>query len=320
MTPVTFALAILAGLAAPAVGVWLWWNLRMGLWVRFAPRRKHRPGRNPYGRYGRPFRAFEVESEPGILLRGWYVEGDPRYPAVVLCHAYDSSKCSSLPRMGVLPPQCPVVFFDFRAHGESTGAECTLIAGETRDLEAVLGHARGLGARRFILWGRCYSSVCTANVAARRGDIVGLVLEGPLLSLESLIDQRLYETEGLPAWMFPLGLWLIRRRLARGVPYRALPELAAAMVGKHVLILTAQLDPRSARRSAKLMESWRRVGARECRMPAVHGDIMGVATAAHGLRSRLEHALGEMVRDLMHAPRPGGFPPEDRDAERLARS
>lgn len=99
----------------------------------------------------------------------------------------------------------------------------TLGSTEADDVRRALAYARAHGARRFILFGWSMGGAIALQLAADaelRGDVVGLVLESPVLDWLSTIKSNCVRA-GLPAWTGLLAVpWFDQRPLARlvGLP------------------------------------------------------------------------------------------------------
>lgn len=99
----------------------------------------------------------------------------------------------------------------------------TLGSTEADDVRRAMAYARAHGARRFILFGWSMGAAIALQLAANaelRGDVVGLVLESPVLDWLSTIKANCVRA-GLPAWTGRLAVpWLDKRPLARlvGLP------------------------------------------------------------------------------------------------------
>jgi fermentation-respiration switch protein FrsA (DUF1100 family) len=79
----------------------------------------------------------------GATLRGWFLAGRPGGGTVVLMHGVGSDRRSMTQRARLLNAWgFAVLWFDFQAHGESTGSRITFGHLEALDAEAAVGFAR----------------------------------------------------------------------------------------------------------------------------------------------------------------------------------
>src|SRR3989454_788979 len=93
----------------------------------------------------------------GVLLSGWLVKGAPRAPVILLCHDLGGSRSTllgsavSLNRAGY-----PLLVFDFRGHGRSTGSGGWLGVDEKLDILGAVEFLRtrsDVDSGRIGLWG-----------------------------------------------------------------------------------------------------------------------------------------------------------------------
>ena len=188
------ALLVLLG----GVGTWLaaiWWTGRIiHRPPRLTPpRAMMRLGRATPEDLGMAFeeRTWEVEDvlRPGehVRLAGWVIQPEPRQAQrppdmVLLLHGYGDSRAGALPWAKVWSGLgCRVVSIDLRAHGESGGAASDGGVAERADVSRLIDALRlERPDMRLIVAGISFGAMVAAAVAARRDDVVGLVLDSPI--------------------------------------------------------------------------------------------------------------------------------------------
>jgi len=90
-----------------------------------------------------PVQSVSFSSDPGIVLRGWYIPGHRGSGAVLLLHGVHANRLAEIGRARFLHQAgYTVLAFDFRAHGESSGDRITFGYTEGRDVLAALNYLR----------------------------------------------------------------------------------------------------------------------------------------------------------------------------------
>jgi uncharacterized protein len=156
----------------------------------------------------------DLTASDGVRIGGWYVPAaQPIGPAgatVVLAHGHGSNKSGMLERAEGLHSAYNLVFFDFRDHGQSGGAQSTVGVLEQRDLTAVLDWLSATKRPSSIaLLGVSMGGAAAANVAAHDSRVDALILDSTHATLANALQARL-ERAGYPlalpgAWSILLG-------------------------------------------------------------------------------------------------------------------
>ncbi len=134
------------------------------------------------GFLGAPQEELAFESEPGLRLRGWWVEGERGAGVAVLLHGYVVNRSEFVPlafRLWQMGMSCLLI--DFRAHGHSGGRVTTLGWRERRDVLAAVRLARQRKpGERVALIGSSMGAVAAAlAVEEQPGAADALVLDAP---------------------------------------------------------------------------------------------------------------------------------------------
>ena len=250
----------------------------------------------------RPFLTITIPSSNKIRLKGWYVPGDRRLPAFLICHAYGSSKFSSLSRLNMIPKACPAILFDFRAHGESEGIYSESLVGERDDIEASLRFAKRIGLNQFIIWGRCWDSLLVANIASERSDVPGIILEGAVPNMWTAMEDRQRRVLDFPIGFFRLGFWLAQRKAifkAFCIPFKC---LKSGLADKQVILVSASYNPVERRFAKKLRKYWERSTIRDVFIPTLHhGTIMDFTEKSQSTRSLMTKSIEILVQNIVNS-------------------
>src|SRR5882762_6376293 len=141
----------------------------------------------------------------GVLLSGWLVKGAPRAPVIVLCHDLGGSRSAllnsavSLNRAGY-----PLLVFDFRGHGLSTGSSNYLGVDEKKDILAAIEFLKtreSIDSSRIGLWGIGMGAYAGTLAAPESPELVALVLDSLYPGVNVQID-RLVRAKIPPALHF----------------------------------------------------------------------------------------------------------------------
>lgn len=129
----------------------------------------------------------------GITLSGWLVKGVPKAPVILLCHDLGGSRSSllnsavSLNRSGY-----PLLVFDFRGHGASTGSGSTLGIDETKDIQAAVEFLKtrsDVDSSRIGLWGIGMGAYAGAQAALDNPAFVALALDSLYPDVAAQVDR-----------------------------------------------------------------------------------------------------------------------------------
>jgi pimeloyl-ACP methyl ester carboxylesterase len=135
-----------------------------------------------------------ISTSDGELIRGWFLFGAKGSPLIVVCHGVGTNREDL---RGVSRFLCRAGFnvlaFDFRAHGESTGAKTTFGFRESLDVQAAVQYAGAHYQQQFEGIGIYAISMgsAAAIIAARHmPQVKAFVFDSPFARLEGLVDQQ----------------------------------------------------------------------------------------------------------------------------------
>ena len=181
----------------------------------------------------------------GVLLSGWLVKGAPRAPVILLCHDLGGSRSTllgsavSLNRAGY-----PLLVFDFRGHGLSTGSGGYLGVDERRDILGAVEYLKtrnDVDGSRIGLWGIGMGAYAGALAALENPMIVALALDSLYPDVNAQLD-RLVRARIPPVLRFVMpALHVIYRPYLRLRPaaYTTLSASLGGLAGKSVLLIAA---------------------------------------------------------------------------------
>jgi uncharacterized protein len=199
---------------------------------------------NP-ARHGLTYTDVEFPSAgDGIRLSGWLV-GGPGRRAILMLHGRDQTrdrdeafllKAADFVRQGYA-----VLMFDFRAHGLSGGDRYGLGAWETRDVAGALTFLEGRGYQEFGAYGVSMGAAIALLSAPAHPEIRALMVDSPYADLPALLEKRLPEASGLPAFFNP-GLFFMAQTLYGMDLSGVKPVVALAHLGDRPVFLVQSRD------------------------------------------------------------------------------
>lgn len=128
-----------------------------------------------------------------VVLSGWLVKGAPRAPVILLCHDLGGSRSTllgsavSLNRAGY-----PLLVFDFRGHGRSTGSGGWLGVDEKRDILGAIEFLKTRGdvdSSRIGLWGIGMGAYAGILASVENPQIVALALDSLYPDVRAQMDR-----------------------------------------------------------------------------------------------------------------------------------
>ena len=134
-------------------------------------------------------------------LPSWYVPGDGDQWSIVV-HGINSDREEGLRILPTLAEQGPVLVIRYRNDIGVPTSDNRLRLGDTewQDVQAAMDWARDQGARQFVIVGFSYGGAVTLQTLDRaegREDIVGAVLDSPVVSWQDTLERQA-ALRGLP--------------------------------------------------------------------------------------------------------------------------
>ena len=158
----------------------------------------------------------EFKTADGLTLRGWWMAGQPGFPAIIFCHGLNRSRLELMERAGEAHRRgFSILLFDLRNHGESDRAHTTLGILESQDVEAASQFVRmKVPGQSQFLWGVSMGAA-TALLAVRDyGGFAGVVSDSAFPSFRETIEHHVRLLFRIPA--FPVAnmiVWLTGVRM-----------------------------------------------------------------------------------------------------------
>lgn len=189
---------------------------------------------------------INFETEDDIVLRGWWIDRKSQKTVIVL-HGYTASKWYEVymkPLLKILKEfEYNILYFDFRAHGESGGERTTLGKKEYLDLEAALDWLKEENKNRcqkIGVIGYSMGAMIALKGLALDDRIDCAISDSPPIDLDATSARSLNYFAGLPSFLYhlakPLALLIFDINTENMVDF-------APKIKKPLLLVVGENDP-----------------------------------------------------------------------------
>jgi uncharacterized protein len=199
----------------------------------------------------RNFQSLTFRGSGARELEGWFIPSVRDGPTVFLCHGYKSNRSELLTLASTLQENGYNLFlFDFRAHGASPAALCSLGIRETEDLlsaiQVVLARPE-VDPGRAGIWGVSLGAYVALSAAIANPAVKTLVLDTPFDSPARFIEYQTTEILGVDNFVFNklarFGFFLVN--LPKTAPgSETLMQGLSELKGRDKLFITSEETPR----------------------------------------------------------------------------
>lgn len=192
-----------------------------------------------------PYKTVNIATADGEQLEAWHAIQNPAAATVILFHGHSSNK-------GAVAPEAQqfyklgynLLMVDFRAHGASSGSNCSIGHYETRDVTAAYRYIQQQSAQPIVLWGISLGAATIIKAVADSSLAPSHVIaEMPFASLHQAVkgflrNQHLPQEPLATLLCFWGGAW-------QGFnAFNHEPYKSAAKLNMPVLLQWGQQDPR----------------------------------------------------------------------------
>lgn len=182
-------LTLLIVIIALAAGLW---TFGPGVWCYFKITRQ--AGRKTFsslpGDFGYAYSELRVKGEGGVELAVWYIPAKDKVGVVIASHNLGGNKSSAFTYLRpYVEAGYSLVMYDFRGHGDSEKACCTLGFHETQDLLALTDYVSSQLAegRPVFYWGFSLGATISLLAAAKGGGVRAVIAHSPFVSLPQVL-------------------------------------------------------------------------------------------------------------------------------------
>jgi pimeloyl-ACP methyl ester carboxylesterase len=141
-----------------------------------------------------------------IALSGWLIDS-PGDKVIIFMHGRNQTRDRDeafLEKASILyNHNYDVLMFDFRGHGLSGGERYAMGAWETRDVAGAVAFLKGRGYSLIGTYGVSMGAAISLLAAPDQPDIKALMVDSPYGDLPHLLETKLPEASGLPAFFNP---------------------------------------------------------------------------------------------------------------------
>lgn len=189
--------------------------------------------------------------QPGIHLKGWYLEASPTAPVVVVTHGIGTGKFSPtvlIPAGMLYKHGFNVLIYDMRNHGTSDSDGGRTSVGNKEYLDVLgawdyLVNERKFDPARVGVMGLSLGAGSTLNAFAAEPQIAAVLVDSPFADLQQIISEELTRT-GFPSFLAPAGI--LSARIFGGVNLLEHSPKNAVIkdVGRPIYIIHGTADKR----------------------------------------------------------------------------
>lgn len=191
---------------------------------------------------------FNVQADPDVLLRGWFVHTRAEHPlgTMILLHGIGGCKEQLLSLAKDLAGHgFSCIVYDSRAQGRSGGLYCTYGYYEKRDVSTVLGEAvrrYGTSVQPFGVFGNSFGGAVALQAMAADKRIRCGVVESTFATLREVIHDYMEQYTGIPFRFVSSGALWRAGRIASFDADDVQPEIAARRIEQPILLAHGQKD------------------------------------------------------------------------------
>lgn len=242
--------------------------------------------------FGLRYENVSCRTADGLTLKGWFIPAkEPSARTILFCHGWGTNKGEILKFTHALAGLgFNLLYFDFRACGESEGARLSVGYFERRDFDAAVAFMKAHRPNdRYGVFGLSMGAMISFCGVARHDGFSAAVLEAPFRSHDSSCRRYMRVNYGVPDFPFmPVMLFWLKTLLG-GDPELESPEAVAERVSVPLLCIFGEKDgmvppeefsaPLAKARST-VKESWVIEGAGHAKCGEVAGSAYTERLAA----------------------------------------
>ena len=185
--------------------------------------------------YKLPFENVYFKTEDGVQIKGWFIPNPSSDKTIILMHGWGMNRGDVFKNTYFLhDPGYNLMYFDFRALGESGGTVSSIGYLEVKDLQAAiqfLKDTRPFACEKIGLYGLSMGGMVAICEAAQNPEIKCVVAEASYYSFRRVVSRWAWVHNKVPYFpLMPIVLHYMRRNLAanpeRYSPKYNIPKIA----------------------------------------------------------------------------------------------
>jgi len=210
------------------------------------PMRNVLRNQNP-SRFTSNWQEFDITVEDSIKLKGWFIKTDlqPAKGTVFLLHGIANCRGSMLPLAKVLSENgYNSILFDFRAHGESSGLNCTFGYYEKNDISSYIDSAiiRYPNSAPYGILGHSLGAAISLQALAHDKRLVCGIVESPFTKLRTIVHDYFARIAFIRLDCIPDKALLYTEKIANFKIDSVQPILSARQINQPVMVVHGMLD------------------------------------------------------------------------------
>lgn len=205
------------------------------------------PVENTPADFGIEYVDVEFPSRDGLMLRGWWLEGEEGEPVIVVVHGSEGNRAHPTDRnlgiaSGLVDHGYNVLMFDMRGHGESEGKHISAGYHEKHDVLGAIDYIRQTGIQTQIgVLGLSMGAAASLMAAAESEEIAAVVADGGYADIISIFESEFSARSSLPGFFIPIILFAANKMY--DIDFAAIkPEEAVSELSVPVFIIHGEQD------------------------------------------------------------------------------
>ena len=165
--------------------------------------------------HGLKYENIAFTTEDAIAIKGWYIKNKSSQATIILLHGFAVDKSDLLDvALFLFNNNFSVLLFDFRAHGESGGENCSLGYFEKLDLRAAVDFLKEKGEKKIGVMGFSMGGMVALLEASQNPNISAVISDCSYISFRSAVRDFAKAYYHLPEYPFiPMAVWAAGKRL-----------------------------------------------------------------------------------------------------------
>ncbi len=204
--------------------------------------------------YKLPYENIYFKTEDGVLLKGWFIPNPASEKTIILMHGWGMNRGDIFKNTYFLHDLgYNLMYFDFRASGESSGTTSSIGYLEVKDLQAALSFlkaTRPFACASIGLYGLSLGGMAALCEAAQNPEIKCVVSEASYYSFRRIVSHWINPVY-VP--LLPLVLHYVRRNLAVDPEHYSPKYNIAKIAPRPVFIIHGRYDSLVPAAQAKLL-------------------------------------------------------------------
>ena len=208
--------------------------------------------------YNLPYENIYFKTEDGVTLKGWFIPNPDSDKTIILMHGWGMNRGDIFRNTNFLYDLgYNLMYFDFRALGESGGSVSSIGYLETKDLQAAikfLKETRAYACEKIGLYGLSMGGMVAICEAAHNKEIVCVAAEASYYSFRKVVSRWAWVHHKVPHFpLMTLVLHYIHKRLVEN-PEKFSPKFNVPKIApRPIFIIHGRYDNLVPAAQAKLL-------------------------------------------------------------------